>query len=139
MIRGFVKLIGDRISDYRQYILFFAIGGFGTLLITALTFVLTEFAKLWYLLSYIFSIAVGWTVIFFLHSLFTFRGHNKDNQGKRFIKFVILYLAIFLANLALVYILTSILGVYYIISILGVTLFLSIVSFSVNKKLVYGA
>jgi putative flippase GtrA len=115
------------------------VGVFGNGLNLGATFALTEWAHLYYLVSYILATFGTWAIMFFLHSRITFSGHEKNKQHLRFLKFITVYGTAFALNFMFVYILTERLEVYYLLSIASVTLILSIGTFLVNKSRVFNA
>lgn len=130
-----LRLFETGIKNARRYITFIFGGFLGALLNWTVTYVLTEFAKLWYLFS--FMIACICTIIF----NFTFHMHItfgvKDAHLKRFTRFIGVYLAIFGLSVGSVYMLTSTLNVYYMFSIIATTIVISIVNFALNKRFVF--
>lgn len=125
------------IAKFKQYPWFVIIGVSGLVIVLALTYMLTEFFHIWYLVSYIAATLVAWTVGFFLNSAITFRGHRKDKYFKRYLHFMGVYLVMGLLNFALVYVLTSIIGVYYLFSVILVVFPMSLMTFHVNKRHVF--
>ncbi len=101
------------------------------------TYILTEWIHWYYMASYAMATLFSWIVVFFLHSHITFRGHNKERQHKRFLKFITVYGTALAINSALVYFLTETVHIYYLFSIVIVTLVLSVGTFLVNKKSVF--
>lgn len=122
---------------FKQYFIFTIIGGTGSAIAIALTYLFTEFFNIWYLFSYMISALLAWTFNFYLHSLVTFRGHNQEQSDLKYIKFIILYVVAFTINAILVYILTSLLGIYYLISIVFVTILISFFTFLWSKNKIF--
>lgn len=112
-------------------------GGIGSAVAIVLTYFFTEFLGIWYLFSYIIATIMAWTFNFYLNSLVTFRGHNKEFFLRQYLKFIGMYMVAFSANASLVFILTSLLHLYYIISIIIVTSFISFFTFWCSKKKVF--
>lgn len=123
-----------RFGGYPQFVI---IGASGTILVFVMTYALTEYLHIWYLLSYIISTLCGWTYNFFMNSRFTFQGHNNDNLIKRYIFYIQGYIFLSLISYSLVYVLTSVLHLYYLISISVVTIFMSIITFKFNRKFIF--
>lgn len=120
-----------------RYLHYGLIGAFGNGINLGTTFVLTEWARIYYMASYTAATLGTWVIMFFLHSRITFHGHDKTNQHHRFLKFITVYGTGFLLNSALVFLLTEYIHLYYMLSILSVTIVLSVGTFLVNKKRVF--
>lgn len=122
---------------FKNYPLFFIIGGLTYGLNIGLTFLITEYLHLWYLLSYIIAALISLTCSFILNSLFTFRGYLRESHSKRYTLYLGFYIISALTTFALVYILTSIFKLHYLVSITVVTLASSFVTYIVNKKFIF--
>lgn len=120
-----------------RYLHYGLIGALGNGINLSATFVLTEWARLYYMVSYTVATLGTWVIMFFLHSQITFRGHERASQFQRFLKFITVYGTGFLLNSALVFLLTEYIHLYYMLSILSVTVVLSAGTFFVNKKQVF--
>lgn len=120
-----------------RYLHYGLIGAFGNGINLGTTFVLTEWARVYYMISYTVATLGTWVIMFFLHSRITFRGHERQSQFQRFLKFITVYGTGFLLNSALVFLLTEYIHLYYMLSILSVTIVLSVGTFLVNKKRVF--
>lgn len=127
----------SRYETLVKFVTFGVVGGTGLLVNLGVTYVLTQYAGLWYFFSFIIATFVSWNVVFFANSLFTFRGHPKEHYARRYATFMLGYLGIFFFNAALVYTLTSILHFYYLLSITFVTALSTILTFLFSKKFVY--
>lgn len=132
-----IEHIRASLVRYRRFILFCFVGGVGLLVNLAISYALTEYAGLWYFFSFIIATLVAWTVMFFLNSHVTFKGHSKENYFKRYITYITGYTGAFFVNAALVFILTSIMNIYYIISIIVAAVITTIITFSFSKSYVY--
>src|SRR3989344_7670308 len=91
----------------KEFITFCLVGGVGFLISVALTYILTEYAHIWYLLSFAISALFSWTVIFFLNLYFTFKISLKGTLFQKYIQFISGYIILFALNIGLVYIFTS--------------------------------
>lgn len=120
-----------------RYLHYGLIGALGNGINLSTTFVLTEWARIYYMISYIVATLGTWIIMFFLHSRITFSGHNRQSQFQRFLKFITVYGTGFLLNSTLVFLLTEYIHLYYMLSILSVTVVLSTGTFLVNKKRVF--
>ena len=124
-------------AQFRHYPYFFIIGGLTYGINIGLTFLLTEYIHLWYLLSFIIAALISLSCSFILNSLFTFRGYLRESHPERYALYIGFYIVSALITFALVYILTSIFNIHYLISITVVTLVSSFVTYIVNKKFIF--
>jgi dolichol-phosphate mannosyltransferase len=124
-------------STIVKFAKFGLVGGTGLLVNLAVTYILTQFLGLWYLLAYVIATFISWNVVFFANSLFTFVGHSKENYARRYMTFMIGYCGLFLVNTGIVYICTSILHFYYLLSIIFATAVITIFTFFFAKQYIY--
>jgi putative flippase GtrA len=122
---------------FKKPILFVIFGAGGTLLVTSITYLLTEYVGWWYFYSYIVATLITWSVLFLCHSHVTFRGHSKEGYIKRYLSFMLGYMGVFVVGASLVYSLTSWIGVPYIISILTASVLTSGINFFFSSRYVY--
>lgn len=123
--------------QFKRYPHFLIIGGLGYGISIGLTFLFTEYMRLWYLLSFIIAALVSLTVSFMLNSAFTFKGYLRKSHSRRYSLYIGFYAVSALVTFTLVYLLTSVFGIHYLISITAVTLISSFITFIVNKKLIF--
>ncbi len=125
------------ISEFRRFPVFIITGvtGFGVNLIVS--FLLTEYASLWYMYSVVIGAIVSWTVVFFLNSYSTFRGHSREQYVVTYFKNMSVYLISAPIGFALVYALTSHVGIHYLASQILVVGTISVISFIVQKRYVF--
>ena len=118
-------------KDLYRYVKFLFGGSLSLILNLLITYLLTEFFFLWFMLS--FAIALGVEIIFLFtyHSIFTFHKRGK------FLLFVVVILLISGLNWIFVYIFSVLLGVPYIIAIILVAGVISIFNYFLNKKIVF--
>ena len=134
MLRSlYIKIV----KKFGRYFHFVIIGASGTVLVFAMTFVLTDYLHFWYLLAYIISTLCGWTYGFIMNSKFTFQGHDGDKLVKRYIFYIQGYVLLSLISFSSVYVLTSILYLHYLISMLIITVIMSIITFNFNRKFIF--
>lgn len=121
----------------RQFFVFLLAGGVGLLVTLGVTYLLTEGLHWWYLWSYCIATLCGWTSSFFINSLATFAGHAKKRYGRTYLIFLSIYVATFMLNSALVYVLTSKVGLYYLLSIIIASVVTTLITFSLSKKVIF--
>jgi len=121
----------------KPFLQFATVGAGGFLLNLAVTFVLTEFAGLWYLLSFIAGTWTNWTWNFLLNSRVTFYGHDRSRYFFQYIRFLGMYSVASIVSMSLVYALTSIMEVYYMLSIIIVSLAVSPFTFLYSRRFIF--
>lgn len=117
--------------DLYRYMKFLAGGGLSLLLNLGLTYVLTEYFQLWYMLSFAIALACEVLFLFVYHSYVTFRKNGK------FWTFAAVILFISGLNWLVVYLLTELLTVPYLIAIVLAAGVISVLNYGLNKKLVF--
>jgi putative flippase GtrA len=120
-----------------KFIKFAVLGGGGLLVNLGVTYLLTQYAHLWYFLSFIVGTFTSWSILFIAHSFITFVGHSKEAYLRRYALFISGYLGIFCVNAVCVYLLTSVLHIYYLVSIIAVTCLSTFATFFFSKRYVY--
>ena len=118
-------------GELYRYFRFLVGGGLSLLLNLGVTYVLTEYFHLWYMLSFAIALALEILFLFLYHSQVTFQ-----SQG-RFLRFVLGILFISALNWAGVYLVTVPLGVHYLIAIPGVALIISLLNYWMNRTWVF--
>jgi len=123
--------------DMTRLIKFTGVGVLGLCVNLGVTYLLTEFLRVWYLISFTIAALIGWSLMFLANSFFTFAGHSTERYFRRYITFVSGYVGVFAINFVLVFLLTSILHVYYVMSIVVATAVTFLLSFSFVRRYVY--
>jgi len=113
MIESIVDLI--KIGWIPQFLKFSVVGLSGTILNFLVFYCLTEFLKIYYILSAVFSFVFAMTNNFILNKTWTFK-HGGMMWGQEFIKFSLVSVIALSFNLFFLYFLTEAIGVYYLIS-----------------------
>jgi dolichol-phosphate mannosyltransferase len=134
-VRSFFEVIkyglnGPR-KSWKQFFTFSVIGVISTLIHLGLLYFLTDFIKIYYLLSSVFGFVVANIFSFIANSRFTFE--KKIDPRKRYHKFLIISLISLGINLSALYLFTEIFGLYYLLSQIVATLFSLWVNFLGNK------
>lgn len=131
----YIKMIefNKLIKEARRYFTFIVGGGISLLINLSITFILTEFFKLWHMYSYTIALSVEILFLFTYHTHITFkaRGH--------FAKFVGIVLLITLLNWIGVYVISVVIGINYLISIILVSLMISVLNYYLNKIWVFSS
>ena len=123
--------------QFRRYPRFFIIGAFSYIINIGLTFLLPEYAHLWYLISFSLAALVSLSCSFILNSFYTFRGYLRKDNTKRYTLYINFYIISALITFVLVYLLTSIFKMHYFVSITVITLISSFITYIINKKFIF--
>lgn len=122
-------------SEIRRYGVFLIGGGLGALLNLAVTYLLTEFLSVQYLVSYLFGCSLNIVFNFLFHQSVTFGVY--DQKARRFLKSVLTSIGAAFVIIILVYFFTEYLKLWYIASgvlAIGIT---SIINYLFNKSWVF--
>lgn len=118
-------------KDTYRYFTFIIGGSLSLVLNVGLTYGLTEYFKLWHMLSFTIALALEIIFLFGYHSLITFR-----QQGD-FFSFVAIILVVSGLNWLAVYLLSDVLHIYYVVSIIVAAGVISVLNYYLNKKMVF--
>ncbi|MCX6722946.1 MAG: bifunctional glycosyltransferase family 2/GtrA family protein [Candidatus Staskawiczbacteria bacterium] len=131
---GMVKSILDlvKIGWIPEFLRFAVVGLSGTIINFIIFYCFTEFLKVYYLLSAIFSFIFAMTNNFILNKFWTFKKPGVI-FGQEFAQFSLVSVIALLLNLFLLYFLTEVMGVYYLISQVFAIIPSLIVNFLGNK------
>ncbi|MFH1207650.1 MAG: GtrA family protein [Patescibacteria group bacterium] len=110
-------------------------GGIGVSLYYLLLYTLTEYADWWYLLSAAIGSIANFTSNFLLQKFWTFRNKDRNTVRAQARKYAILYVSLFVANLALMFVLVTLMHIWYILAQIPVTIILSAVSYLISRKI----
>lgn len=122
---------------FGEFIRFLCAGGAGFLATLALTYILTEYAGLWYFASFLFAQVVGWSLIFALNTFMTFREAHRGDFFLRATAFLVAYLGAFILNALIVLMLTEGFGLHYLLSMVAGTAVVVVANFLVSKHIVF--
>ncbi|MBU1036983.1 GtrA family protein [Patescibacteria group bacterium] len=112
-----LQKIGINIAKdwWEQFIRFFIVGGFSTIVDFALLFSLTEWAKLWYLLSATVGFSGGAITNYSLNKNWTFQ--NKDKRiARQFTVFFIVALVGLAINNTILYLGVEVFNLWYMLA-----------------------
>ena len=129
------RVLQPRFGETGRYLVFITGGGTGMLINLCLTYVLTEYVHLWYMLSYAIGQTVNLLFNFFYHRHITFTVTSRGKE--RFGKFILVSVGVILTSWLLVWYITEHIGLYYILSIVIVAFFVSVIDFLINKMWVF--
>ncbi len=131
---------GSRLSLFAKHAAkYYAVGASGVLVNLALLYFLTEFAGLWYFLSYTLAISASITSNFILNKMWTF-SDSVDSQKTivMYVKFVSVSLLGMAIQLASVYVLVESFAVYYMIAALISVGIAGAINFVINRRWTFG-
>lgn len=120
---------------YTQLIRFGFSGGAGVLAGYISLFVLTEFVGLWYILSSVVAGIVNGLINFFLEKYWTFKNRDKGAIYKQAGFYAMTRLALFGADVGLLYLLVEYAHIHYLIAQIAITIILSLISFLACRKI----
>jgi len=117
----------------KEFFKFAFVGLIGTLINIGILYSLTEFFKVYYLISAILAFIVAATSNFFLNKVWTFKEGVKESILKKYLLFFGVSIIALVVNLFFLYVFTEYFGIYYIVSqiiAIGIAL---IINFLGNK------
>lgn len=123
------------LTNIRKYFIFIFGGFLGALIGWLITFLMTQFAGFYYLVSFTIGEIGTFIFNFTYHKNVTFK--NSKKPFWTFLKFIGSYLLIYVLNVIFIYLMTEKLGFYYMVSIVTVTLVLSVLNFILNRLFVF--
>ncbi len=132
-LRNLAKYLKYKKNSVMEFLKFAFVGFLGTLINIGVLYSMTEYLKVFYLVSAIFGFAIASTCNYLLNKVWTFREALKSDFGKKFYRFFIVSLIALSVNLAFLYLFTELFGLYYIFAqIIAIVLSL-FVNFLGNK------
>lgn len=117
----------------RQFFKFAVVGVLNTLINLSVLYVLTEFLRVYYILSAVFAFLVAVTNSFIWNKLWTFKENLSYHATTKYIKFILISVAALIFNLSILYILTEFFHIYYLVSQVIAILFSLWINFFGNK------
>lgn len=124
------------LKTYKNFPIFFAIGGACALLDLGLLYLLTDRLGIWYLFSGMLSFLVTATLNFALNKRFTF--HNDSPEYRRqYSKFILVAIMGLAINTMILFLCTSVLGVWYMASRVVASLTAMVWNYLMNSKVVF--
>ena len=118
---------------------YYAVGASGVLVNLGLLYFLTEFAGLWYFLSYTLAISASITSNFILNKIWTFRDSlNSQKAIVMYVKFVGVSLLGMAIQLGSVYVLVESYSVYYLLAAVISIGIAGAINFVINRRWTFG-
>lgn len=124
-------------GQYAVIVRYFISGGssFGTNIIVL--YLLTEYLKVYYLVSAVLSFLIAFVVSFFMMKHWTFQDVSTDGVHKQMSAYLGVALMNLLLNTALVYLFVEYMGIWYIFSQVAASLIIAVSSFFIYKYLIF--
>lgn len=114
----------------------FCLGGIVGVFVGYITLiVLTEYIKLWYLLSSIIGYVLNYIANFIMQKFYTFKNKNTKAIPKQFSLYFGIAILYFATNTSLMYVFVEYCHIQYIISQIILTIILSIASYMTTKMI----
>ncbi len=127
----------DIIRRYKIGIKYVISGGISALVALILLYSLTDFFKVWYLISVVLGNVAGLFTNFCLQKYWTFRDPSSDRMQKQFMLFVTVAVIHLILNTTLMFFLVSVVGLWYMLAQVIVLGTLAIGSFLFHKKFTF--
>lgn len=130
------KLLAKIPKSYQKFFKFGIVGGVGTVINTAVLWLLTSFAGLYYIAAAVIATEVAIISNFFGNHVFTFKG-NKDPTPlkKKFTKFQLISITTVIGTVFLLWLMTTLFGIKYLLVWNLVAIFIMFtLNFFLNKK-----
>ncbi|MEK6843469.1 MAG: GtrA family protein [Candidatus Micrarchaeota archaeon] len=132
------KIISKVNSHKTTFGKFIIIGISATILTVLFTYLLTEYAKLYYLLAAIISTQTGIIWNFLWHDNWRWKNRKKSaSVFKRFLSFEAIYVVSQAANVSLLFVFTEYLKIHYILSLLAAIGLTFIYNYVMNHKFTF--
>ncbi len=112
-------------------------GGTAAIVNLGLIYILTDIARLHYLISGIFAFSCGVVVSFIMQKRWTFQDHSTEETHRKFAVYVVIAIINLAVNTSLLYIFTDIFRFYYMISQFLASGIVALWSYFIYKKLVF--
>ncbi|MBI2287000.1 MAG: GtrA family protein [Nitrosomonadales bacterium] len=122
-----------------QFFRYFVVGGVAFVVDFALLYLLTEFAKLYYLFSASVAFMVGIAVNYTLSVTWVFDHRSVNNRMHEFAIFAIIGILGLAFNAALMWIFTELVGFHYLVSKMVATALIFLFNFGARKALLFSA
>lgn len=123
-------------TEMKRFIFFGLVGGFGTLVNTAILYSLTTFAGVYYLIASAIAIEMAVISNFLGNQYITFRrSDHKTSAIKKFFSFQLVSMVTIAASLLILWLLTTTFGLKYLIILNLATIIIVFgVNFLLNRK-----
>ncbi len=127
----------NMINKYKQIVKYLISGGIATVTYLGVSFTLTEWARLWYLISVDLAFVTAFFVSFYLQKFWTFCNFEKEGARKQ----MLVYFIVGLINLGIstggVYLLVEKMDIWYLLAQIIMGGFISFFSFLVYKFIIF--
>jgi putative flippase GtrA len=110
-------------------------GGAGVIAYYVALYTLTEFFRVWYVLSAIIAFVLNNGINFVLQKFWTFKSNDIKAVPTQIVLYFGMGVSFLVANTGLLYVLVEYVRLYYLIAQLMLTVLLTIVSFVITKRI----
>lgn len=110
-------------------------GGIGLGLYYLLLYTLTEYLNWWYVLSASIATIVNFTSNFLLKKFWAFKDTNRNNIRSQAVHYAILWIALGIANVVLLYVFTTYGKLWYMHAQMLTTIILTAIGYGIAKKI----
>ena len=122
---------------YRRVVKYLASGGMAALVDLALLFALTEWVRLYYILSAALAFIIAFMVSFTLQKFWTFGDHDTEEIGRQAFLYFTVSFANLIINTALMYIFVEYVHLFYMLSQIIAGLLIAISSFFIYRRFIF--
>lgn len=131
------NLVLPLFSKCPRILRFLVSGGTAAGVNLGLLYILTEYAKIFYLYSEAVGFSAGFLVTFFLQKFWTFGDNDMNNLKKQMLSTLTLCFINFFLNLFFLFLLTDIFGIWYFGSQAFVSGMMAITNYFLYKKVIF--
>lgn len=136
-IRKRYEAVNSQYPIYAKVVRFLISGGTATLTNLILLYVLTDFVRLWYVVSAIVAFVVAFFVSFILQKFWTFRDLSQENIHRQAVIYFLAALFNLCLNTVLLYVLVEYFGVHYMIAQFFVSAAIAIENYFIYQCLIF--
>lgn len=130
-------IINKTENSYLQFIKYFFASGIALFADMAVLFILTDFCKIYYLISATISFLIGIAITYIFSKLYIFTKTKINNKTTEFSVFLIIGIIGLGINNLFLYIFTEYFGLYYMLSKCFVIIITYLWNYFARKKLIF--
>jgi len=130
-----LKIERPRMELAAQVAKFIISGGTAALANFLTLFILTEYARIWYLYSAVISYVIGFTVSFVLYKYWAFDDRDNSQIYRQLPQYLLIAAFNLALNTALVYLLVRVLHTWYLLAQIVATGLIAIESYLIFRKI----
>ncbi|MEK7539279.1 MAG: glycosyltransferase family 2 protein [Patescibacteria group bacterium] len=115
-LRNLIGYLSYKKEIILQFFKFALVGLVGTLLNVSILYALTEYFKIYYIISALLAFTIAMTTNFIFNKIWTFEENMYEETAKKYLNFFLVSLSALFIDIFFLYVFTEFLGIYYIIS-----------------------